>query len=59
MKLPTNMRRLEPKDIWQEGDWFRVERGVYVILKYKNTPVVGAIIGTRLGKYAEGFRERK
>ncbi len=59
MKLPPNMRRLASKDVFQEGDWLRIEKGIYVVLRYRNTPVVGEIIGTRVGRYAEGFRERK
>lgn len=57
MKLPRNFRRLHKKEILQEGDWMRVERGLYVVLKYRNTPVCGGWIGERVGR-AEAFRKR-
>jgi hypothetical protein len=50
MTLLKNMRRLKPKEIWQEGDWLKVDRGIYAILKYRNTDTIGAIIGEPVGK---------
>lgn len=55
MKPPSNMRRLKRDEVWQENDWFRVDRGIYCVLTYRNVPIIGCVLCEKVGKET-GYR---
>lgn len=57
MKLPPDFRKLKKGEIYEAGDWVRIERGLYLVMSHWNA--VGSCIGAKVTKRCRVYRQRR